>query len=213
MTNLRPFIFILLLSGIGYPLITPAETDIHYKGMHFGRAWITINGRIHKLLPGQITKEGVELLSADKNEIYVRVAGKPYKYFKGENQAVPFEEQITLQQDRNGHYWVKGYINNQPATFIIDTGASYVTLSKQLARKMRIKTGSNKIKVHTATKQEEAYLVELDTVRIGHIKLDNVPALITRHNNPTVPLLGMSFLSHIEMSQKGDRMTLTQTDP
>ncbi len=186
-----------------------AEVQILYKGMHFGKAWIQIDGKQIKLKTGQTTDSGVKLLSVNKSEIVVSVNGQKFRYAKGSKQGFSLEQEVSLRRDAaSGGYWAKGYINNQAVLFILDTGASYVTLNKKMARKMKINTGNNKIKVYTASKKETAYLITLASVQVGDIKLENVPAIITRHDHPIVPLLGMSFLSKVEISQKEDQMTL-----
>ncbi len=93
-------------------------------------------------------------------------------------------------------------------TFLIDTGASYVVMNKVQARALKIKRGNKKIQISTATKIETAYQVTLDTVSVGDIELQNIPAIITKHEYPPYPLLGMSFLRHVEINQENEQMTL-----
>ncbi len=67
---------------------------------------------------------------------------------------------------------------------------------------------TKKIQVRTASKTETAYQVTLDTVSVGYIELQNIPAIITKHKYPQYPLLGMSFLRHVEINQENEQMTL-----
>ncbi len=191
-----------------------SATKINYRGMDGRKAMIAINGSYIKLTPGQTSKDGVKLLSANPHEIVVLVDGKRYLY-KRDNihgTILPESEKIILKRDaRSGGYWAKGMINGKDVTFLVDTGASFVVLNKIQARKFKIKRGNKEIKVNTATKTETAYLVTLDSVSIGSIELKNIPACITKHEYPDYPLLGMSFLKHVNINQEKDQMTLKYT--
>ncbi len=187
--------------------------NIYYQGMLSGKAMIKVNGRSVKLTPGQTSKDGVKLLSADSESIVVQVEGKSYRYERFSNQgtflADAEAEEIILKRFPDGSgYWAEGRINGKDVIFMIDTGASVVVINKDQARALKIKRGNKKIQVSTATKIETAYQVTLDTVSVGYIELQNIPAIITKHKYPQYPLLGMSFLRHVEINQENEQMTL-----
>jgi len=182
---------------------------IKYRGMLSGKALIKVDGRLIKLTSGQTSKNGVKLLSANLEAIVVLVEGKRYRYKKYSNQGTILAEEVTLIRDPGSSgYWAKGRINGKDVTFLIDTGASHVVMNKDQARAFKIKRGDKKIQVSTATKTETAYQVTLDTVSVGDFELQNIPAIITKHKYPPYPLLGMSFLRHVEINQKNEQMTL-----
>jgi aspartyl protease family protein len=81
-------------------------------------------------------------------------------------------------------------------------------MNKDQAGALKIKRGNKEIQISTATKTETAYQVMLDTVSVGDIELQNIPAIITKHKYPPYPLLGMSFLRHVEINQEDEQMTL-----
>ena len=182
---------------------------INYRGMVNDTVWIWVNGRLIKLTPGQTSKNGVKLLSADLEAIVVLVEGKRYRYKKNNSQGTILDNKVTLiRGPGSSGYWAKGRINGKDVTFLIDTGASYIVMNKDQARELKIKRGNKKIQVSTATKKETAYQVTLDTVSVGDIELQNIPAIITTHKYPPYPLLGMSFLRHVEINQENEQMTL-----
>ena len=188
-----------------------ATPKINYRGMVYGKALIRVNGCYIKLTPGQTSKNGVKLLSANLEAIVVLVEGKRYRYKKDsiKGAILAEAEEITLKRDPgSGGYWARGRINGKDVTFLIDTGASYVVMNKVQARALKIKRGNKEIQVSTATKIETAYQVTLDTVSVGDIELQNIPAIITKHKYPPYPLLGMSFLRHVEINQEKEQMTL-----
>ena len=183
--------------------------EINYRGMVGETVWIWVNGRQIKLTLGQTSKNGIKLLSADLDAIVVLVDGKRYRFEKNNKQGTILDNKVTLIRDSNGGgYWAKGRINGKDVTFLIDTGASYVVMNNVQARALKIKRGNREIQVSTAAKIETAYQVILDTVSVGDIELQNIPAIITKHEHPPYPLLGMSFLSHVEINQENEQMTL-----
>lgn len=188
-----------------------AETTISYRGISSGKAWIYINNRLTKLSIGQKSEEGVKLLTANKNSITLLFEGKKYQYNKNSEKAILLENEVELLLNPiNQSFYGEGAINGQYSIFIVDTGASFVVLNKIHAKKLNIPLGKKRIKVSTASKDEVAHLVTLDTVRVGNIELKDVPALVTNNDaNPDTPLLGMSFLKNVKISQDEKTMTLS----
>ena len=144
--------------------------------------------------------------------IVVKVDGGRYLYPIGSTLGVALEEEVVLHRDpANGGYWVDGRINGKSVTFLLDTGASYVTLSKEQAGKLKLRHSNKTLEVYSATKKETVYAVILKRVSIGGIEIRDVPGIVTKHQSPVMPLLGMSFLKHVEISQAGEQMTLKYT--
>jgi aspartyl protease family protein len=50
-------------------------------------------------------------------------------------------QEIAIPVSRDGHYYVKGSINGVPLTYMIDTGASYVSVNEDFARAARLPQG------------------------------------------------------------------------
>ncbi len=173
------------------------------------KAQIWIDGRLVRLTSGQTSKNGMKLLSANLEAIVVLIDGKRYRYKKYSSKGTFLADKVTLIRDPGSSgYWASGRINGKDVTFLIDTGASYVVMNKDQARELKIKRGNKKIQVSTATKTETAYQVTLNTISVGDIEYQNIPAIITKHKYPPYPLLGMSFLSRVEINQENGQMTL-----
>lgn len=116
--------------------------------------------------------------------------------------------EVTLQSGPGGHYIANGYINNSPVTFMLDTGATHVAISRSLAEKLNLKKGYE-ISLQTANGESRGWKTNLETVRLGDIELHNVPATIAANMDGDV-LLGMSFLRALEFTQRNNQLTLRQ---
>lgn len=120
-----------------------------------------------------------------------------------------FSREVVLQRNRFGHYVTSGRINGLDVEFMLDTGATGVVVPSSLAKQLQIKKGMP-VHVQTANGTVKAYEVILDRVAIGEISLNNVKAILNPSDQSDMILLGMSFLKHIEFTQRGDQLILRQ---
>ena len=130
------------------------------------------------------------------------------------NQQVNIQETdkqrvVILKRNRYGHYVTQGKINNHPVTFLLDTGASDISIPDKIAKKLKLKYGLQR-RYQTANGMILGNLTNLKSVSIGNIKLQNVRASINPQMHNDEVLLGMSFLKFIEFSQRGDTLILRQ---
>jgi len=117
--------------------------------------------------------------------------------------------EVLLQRNRYGHYLVSGEINGEPVTFMLDTGASDISIPHKVADRLGLQRGAELI-YSTANGRATAYAARLDSAAIGPIKLYDLRASINPNVNDEEILLGMSFLKQIEFTQRGDQLTLRQ---
>jgi len=113
---------------------------------------------------------------------------------------------VVLEQDRNGHYEAQGTINGQPVTFLVDTGATDVSMPESAARALGLEFGP-RVTVMTAAGPAGAWMTRLDEVTVGGIRRENVRATITAGNFDGI-LLGMSFLKHYSLQQQDGRLVI-----
>lgn len=116
------------------------------------------------------------------------------------------EVRVVLLRNRYGHYVATGTINNQPATFLLDTGATNISIPQDIARRLGLKRGTP-AQVSTANGIATVYRTQLNSVAIGDLRLHGLDAHINPHMSGDV-LLGMSFLKKIQFEQRGKEMTL-----
>ncbi len=114
---------------------------------------------------------------------------------------------VELQRNPQGHYLVSGLINGAPANFLLDTGATDVVMSDQLARQAMLERGYP-TRAMTANGEVVVYSALVDALEIGAIVLREVRASINPAMQGNTVLLGMSALQHIEFTQRGDSLTL-----
>ncbi len=118
-------------------------------------------------------------------------------------------KEIILQSSTHGHYVATGKINNKKVKFLVDTGASYVSVPENVAKKVGLKKGAPLL-VSTANGTVTVYATTLDTVSIGDITLHDIKADVNPHIQGDEILLGMSFLRYLSVSHEGDQLTIRQ---
>jgi len=108
-----------------------------------------------------------------------------------------------------GHYLANGEINGRPVTFLLDTGATDISIPALLAKDLGLERGAAR-RYQTANGTITTYGTRLETVRLGGIVRRQVRAHINPGMRQGEVLLGMSFLKHLEMVQRGNQLTLRQ---
>lgn len=114
---------------------------------------------------------------------------------------------VVLQRNRQGHYVASGLINDQPVVFLLDTGATVISVPENIANKLGLIKGKA-IRVNTANGSISVYSTRINSVQLGNIKLINVEGHINPFMKGDTALLGMSFLKHLELKQSGNILQL-----
>lgn len=107
------------------------------------------------------------------------------------------ETRVPLGSD--GHYWVDAEINGMPQRFLIDTGATYTTISQNVAHSAGVEAGLNAhpVSLHTANGDTPAQIAAIDHLQVGNIIADDMQAIIAPDIG-TTNVLGMNFLSGLD---------------
>jgi aspartyl protease family protein len=117
--------------------------------------------------------------------------------------------EVKLLQNRQGHYVVHGEINEMPVVFLLDTGATQVSIPAHIAEELQL-TGSRESLVNTANGTTTVYQTKLQQLSIGNIYLYDVSAHINPSMQSNQILLGMSALKRVEFSQVGKQLILRE---
>jgi aspartyl protease family protein len=115
--------------------------------------------------------------------------------------------EVVVPRSRDGHFYVAGKISGQPVTFMVDTGASSVSVGKTVAARVGLPSGRT-VMVGTANGSTTAEEVTGQTVSLGGIVIQNVRVVILP-NMDGEALLGQNVLRHMEVRQTQEQMVLS----
>jgi aspartyl protease family protein len=144
---------------------------------------------------------GVLYLVFDRVEQKRQANFKPYALSSGD---------LVIPRQRDGHFHVEGEVNRQPVTFLVDTGASHVSVSQALATQTGLPSGQD-IMLSTANGQRPGQLVRGVPVRAGHLVLNDASVTVGLSGlRPDQALLGQAFLKHFDVEIRRDEMVIRQ---
>ena len=165
------------------------------------------------LAPGE-SREGVTLVSVTGDSAVVESEGRRLTLRVGEvpvNSGGPggvSGNRIVLMAGAGGHFISAGRINGTMVRFLVDTGATVVSMSADEADRIGLQYRSGTpMQLNTANGAVPGYQVHLTSVGLGGVEVYNVPAIVTAAPMPYV-LLGNSFLTHFQLKQENDSLTL-----
>lgn len=188
-------------------------TEVAIAGMFGNKAVLVVDGGAPRTVAvGQRTPEGVRLLALEGEVALVDIGGVRERIRLGERVvqrvAAGGAELVHLEADSQGHFFINGQVNGAAIRFLVDTGASLVSMGRSDARRFGIDlTKARAASSQTASGVRRVWLVKLDAVRIGAMVLNDVEAAVHENDLP-IALLGMSFLSRMEMTHEGSRLVL-----
>lgn len=188
-------------------------TEVGLAGVFPGKALLTINGGPPRTVAiGVATDEGVRVVSVAGDVATIDIDGRRRSLRVGQNVAAQASAdgaaKAVLTADGQGHFLTLGTINGQSIRFLVDTGASLVSLGAGDAARLGIDARRGRPGIaNTANGQVMVSQVSLDSVRVGDITLSNVDAVV-QPGDMLFALLGMSFLNRMEMQREGSTLTL-----
>jgi len=130
-----------------------------------------------------------------------------------EEERPGFDRTVKLRSDANGHFVFNAAVNERLASFMADTGATYVVLTYEDARRLGLAPQSLdfSVPVQTANGVTRVAPVTLDRVRVEDITVRDVPAAVAGKGVLATNLLGMSFLGRLKSFQiQGGELVLVQ---
>ena len=206
-------LFILLLVT---SLSAFAATDsVKVVALFSDKAMLMINGENIIMKKGDVI-QGVTLISANGRGAVVRFENGVEKQFslnQSINQAFkkPTNNKLTVYSNNSGMFLMPGEINGRKTRFLLDTGATFISMSSVEADKLGLSyLSAGKGMVQTASDVVPVWKIKLDNVKVGGISVSNVEAVVLNGSNPKPILLGMSFLKHLKMQRNGAAMLIEQ---
>lgn len=119
-------------------------------------------------------------------------------------------QNAVILKPYNHQYITYGYINDHKVIFLIDTGASSVSIPGTIAKKLNLKKGLP-FQASTANGTVTVYHSVIKKLTIGNITLENITANINPSYHSHYILLGMSALKFLEIQQKNNQLILIQS--
>jgi aspartyl protease family protein len=159
---------------------------------------------------------GITVLTVEHDQATIEVEGKKRVlqrglHYRNAEASASGHSRVTLAADTRGHFYIEGAVNRVPVRFMVDTGATMVSLPQRDADRLGIDyRAGRRASTRTANGVATVYVVTLDTVRIGNIELHGVEGLVHEGGGLEQALLGMSFLNRVSMQRDGATMTLIQ---
>jgi aspartyl protease family protein len=122
-----------------------------------------------------------------------------------------FGGEVHLKSDARGHFVFRAYVNDRPAMFMADTGATLVVLTYDEAERLGLSPQrlDFSARVETANGVTSVAPVRLDRVRVDDITVRDVDAIVAERGALATNLLGMSFLGRLSsFSKQGNELVL-----
>lgn len=191
--------------------------DVALTGLTADKALLVIDGATPRFVSAGQSVQGVKVLSVGPDQAVVEVHGQRRTLQMGQspmplggtgNAGGTNERSITLVADAQGHFQSEGQINGKSTRFLLDTGATVLTVSETEAKRLGLPyQQGQRARIRTANGDITGYQLSLNTVRLGSYTGYNVAAVVLPADMPFV-LLGNSFLARFNMRRENDRMTL-----
>ena len=191
-------------------------TEVNVIGVFPGKAVVTINrGAPRTLSVGEKTAEGVLLISSSAQGAVLEIDGKREsldmgQHFASSASADGARASVNLSPDSSGHFMAEGMVNGAHIRFMVDTGATLVSIPIAEAARLGIdyQKGRPGYAILADGRRVASWRVMLDSVTVGDVTLLNVEGAVGQGSG--TPLLGMSFLNRMEMRREGQNLTLTK---
>lgn len=143
---------------------------------------------------GYVSKHG--LIAPQAKPAPVAAATVP-SYAATPAKAAAFAPAIqAIEGDRRGQYTASVQIDGRDIPMLIDTGASFVSLTNEAAGELGIRPAPANftLKMQTANGISSAAPTWLKRVRVGMVEVHDVEAVVMEPGVSATSLLGMSFL-------------------
>ncbi len=114
--------------------------------------------------------------------------------------------EIVVPVARDGHYYIDGEINGHSLTFLVDTGASYIAVGSDFARRAQLPAGTTGF-FNTANGSVEGRIVRNLQVRADLFEIHGVTVAVMP-GRIEYGLLGQNFLQYFDVNQSDGKLVL-----
>jgi len=209
--TLATLLFLSLCSAV-------KAADVNLNGIVGNKALLVIDGgKPRWLTAGETSPAGVKLVSVSGETAMIELGGKRESLTLGQSARLAGStrssgtQSVILTADNRGHFITTGTINGISVRFLVDTGASLISMSSAEAKRLGINyIAGQKSFSTTANGVVPTFRIKIDEVRLGDVTLNNVDGVVHASDALPIVLLGMSFLNRMEMKRDGEKMMLTK---
>jgi len=119
-----------------------SQPDIQVQGLFSGKAVLNINGQLRVLSEGQVSPEGVRLISASTEKARIEYSDQEFDIDLSSRINSSYRtatvREVRLRAGHNGHYVTPARINGKNTEVLLDTGASFIAMSSKEANRLGI---------------------------------------------------------------------------
>jgi len=191
-----------------------AGAEPRVQALFTGKAMFSLDGQRFVLSDGDTGPGGLRLVRATSTSALVEYQGRTRELalergrFGGEYQTRA-QPELRIPPGPQGGYTLVGRVNGQSVPFVVDTGATAITLSREEANRLRLPlAGGIEVPVETASGRVTGHRIVIDSVQVGGIEEQRVDAVVLPGDRPATALLGMSFLGRMNMRSEGSVLVL-----
>lgn len=129
-------------------------------------------------------------------------------YLKPKQTQISASGDLVITRSHDGHFYALGAVNGRQVKFLVDTGASLVTVSEEFAKNAGVSGGVPTV-FRTASGSLPGRIVDGVTVTVGPLVATNIKVGVgLAGRNEDEALLGQSFLSKFDITMEKKQMTL-----
>lgn len=209
---------LLLATALAWPALAAAAPagapHVSVIGLIGDRAILRLDGEQVILRKGE-SRADVTLVAIESGEAVLRIGGRLQRLGLGFDTGgiAPREAGASVEIVLNARdqFITSGMINGRVVELLVDTGANSVSMTAEDARRLGIdyRVEGEPARSRTAGGIVDAWVVRLKSVQVGPIVVRNVIASVRETPAQTPILLGMTFLSQVDLKQERNRLRLT----
>ena len=210
--SVRAACWIGILS-VGFAALVGAS-EPRVQALFPGKAMFSLAGEQFVLRDGETGPGGLRLLRATSASALVEYGGRQQEWSLERGRfAVDYipaaRPEMRILPGPEGGYSVAGLINGRSVRFVVDTGATAITLSETEAVRLGLPiTDGVEVSVETASGRVAGRRILIDRVQVGGLDEPRVDAVVLPGDRPATALLGMSFLGRLNIRSEGPILVL-----